>query len=217
MASIVVIDDEIDLREMLADILASQNHQVFQAASGQEGLELIRRLRPELVFLDLMMPGMDGFRVLELIRQEAELRALPVIVLTGINEQIVEGLGKGANDYIIKPFNVRELLARTEVQLRIRRLEKEVASSEFRYRTLFERSADPMVLMDESGLIVRSNEAAAAPWGEMSAAVSTFVLIMTFSVYMSAIFSALVLTPAFQYSVSAKSTRSVGLRLGRTW
>ena len=164
MANIVIIDDESDVREILAETLAFYGHQVLQATGGEEGLEVVRRAHPDLVFLDLRMPGMNGYQVLEALRKDEATRGVPVILLTALNDShsMVEGFRKGANDYMTKPFNADELLARVDVQLRIKRLEREVRESEARYRALFERSADPMVLLDEAGLIAQANDAAVA-------------------------------------------------------
>jgi PAS domain S-box-containing protein len=162
MASIVIIDDESGVREILSDTLAFYGHQITQASGGEEGLEAVRRERPDLVFLDLKMPGMNGFQVLEALRGEEATQGIPVIVLTALNDraQMIEGFRKGANDYITKPFNRDELLARVDAQLRVQRLERVIRESEARYRALFERSADPMVLLDEAGLVVQANDAA---------------------------------------------------------
>ena len=163
MPDFVVIDDESEIRDILAEVLESQGHKVFKAAGGKEGVEIIRRVRPDLVLLDLKMPGMDGYQVLEVIRGDEDLRSIPVIILTALKmpKQVIDGLRKGANDYITKPFNMDELLARTDVQIGIQRLERQVRDSEARYRTLFERSADPTVLLDEEGSILQVNSAAA--------------------------------------------------------
>ena len=165
MSKILIIDDEEDSRIMLSEILESEGHEVIEARDGREGLEEIRRSRPDMVFLDMRMPEMDGLQVLEVLRSEKneELRTTPVIVLTGLDSshQVIDSLEEGANDYITKPFNVEELLARLGVQLRVQKLEREIRESERRYRTMFERSADPMVLLDESGKILQANQAAA--------------------------------------------------------
>ena len=117
MPDFVVIDDESEIRDILAEVLESQGHKVFKAAGGKEGVEIIRRVRPDLVLLDLKMPGMDGYQVLEVIRGDEDLRSIPVIILTALKmpKQVIDGLRKGANDYITKPFNMDELLARTDV------------------------------------------------------------------------------------------------------
>ena len=103
MPKILIIDDEEDSRVMLSEILESEGHEVFEAPDGREGLEEIRRSRPDMVFLDMRMPEMDGLQVLEVLRRDKneELRATPVIVLTGLDSshQVIDSLEEGANDW----------------------------------------------------------------------------------------------------------------------
>ena len=162
MPKVAVIDDDQSIREMLVGALKTNGHQTFTASDGDEGLELIRRIRPDLVFLDLMMPRMSGYEVLDELQTDGDLGNIPVIILTALDHrsQIVEGLQKGANDYITKPFSLQELLARASVQLRIQDLEREIRSSEAYHRALFEHAADPEIVLDRGGRILRVNEAA---------------------------------------------------------
>ncbi len=105
---------------------------------------------------------MDGYEVLDALQGDRDLRSIPVIILTGLNDrqQIVEGLQRGANDYITKPFNLSELLARANVQIRILELEQHIRRSEAYHRALFERASDPEMVLDETGAILRANDAA---------------------------------------------------------
>jgi|GEM_PF-837788 PAS domain S-box-containing protein len=162
MPNIIVVDDDLSIRDMLTGVLRSQGHQVTSAIDGQDGLEMIRKNPPDLIFLDLMMPRMDGYQVLDALKQEDALRSIPVIILTALDHrnQIVEGLEKGANDYIGKPFNIQELLARANVQFRIIELEQQIRQSEAYHRALFERTTDPELVLDEDGSVLRANEAA---------------------------------------------------------
>ena len=109
-----------------------------------------------------MMPRMDGYQVLDALKKEEDLRSIPVIILTALDHrnQIVEGLEKGANDYIGKPFNIQELLARANVQFRILELEQQIRQSEAYHRALFERTSDPELVLDENGNVLRANSAA---------------------------------------------------------
>ncbi len=97
--------------------LESEGFRVLHAATGPEGLRLAREVAPDLVLLDVMLPGMDGFQVLRKIRQES---AIPVLMLTAREQEMdrVMGLESGADDYIVKPFSFRELLARVRANLR---------------------------------------------------------------------------------------------------
>ena len=118
MSRILVIEDDANIREGVAETLRSECHEVAVAADGVEGLAKYRSWRPDLVLLDIMMPGKSGYDVCREIR--AEDAATPVIMLTAKGEEIdkVLGLGLGADDYVTKPFGIRELLARVAAALR---------------------------------------------------------------------------------------------------
>jgi len=120
--TILVVEDEEDIRELLKYNLEKEGYQVFGAATGEEGLRAVRDRRPDLILLDLMLPGIDGLEVCRRIRGEAQTRHLPIIMLTAKGEEadIVTGLELGADDYIVKPFSPRVLLARLRAALRRR-------------------------------------------------------------------------------------------------
>ncbi len=121
MVTILVVEDETALRETLAYNLARQEYTVETAADGLAALEAARRLHPDLILLDLMLPKMDGIEVCRLLRQEMNI---PILMLTARDDEIdrVLGLEIGADDYITKPFSMRELLARLKAHLRRERL-----------------------------------------------------------------------------------------------
>jgi DNA-binding response OmpR family regulator len=118
MTRILLVEDNADLAYGLRNNLEIEGYDVDVAADGEEGLERVRRARPDLVILDLMLPRLDGFRVLRAMR--AEGLAMPVLILTARGEEAdkVRGLKLGADDYVTKPFGVLELLARVEALLR---------------------------------------------------------------------------------------------------
>ncbi len=115
--TILVVDDKLNVREMLKDYLTEQGFRVVTAENGQEALFVARYEKPELVLLDIMMPRMDGYQFLPAFRRESNV---PVILLTAKLEESdkVQGLELGADDYVTKPFGMRELLARVRAQLR---------------------------------------------------------------------------------------------------
>ena len=129
--TILVVEDEEDIRELLKYNLEKEGYQVFGAATGEEGLRAVRDRRPDLILLDLMLPGVDGLEVCRRIRGEARTQHLPIIMLTAKGEEadIVTGLELGADDYIVKPFSPRVLLARLRAALR-RRSEPLLPASE---------------------------------------------------------------------------------------
>ncbi len=122
--SILVVEDEDDIRELLRYNLAKEGYQVTGAASGEEALKAARAVSPDLILLDLMLPGLDGLEVCRVLKGEPQTRDLPVVMLTAKGEEadIVTGLELGADDYITKPFSPRVLLARLRAVLRRRRL-----------------------------------------------------------------------------------------------
>lgn len=161
MAHILVIDDAHDIRETLSRAFSAQGHTVTLAIDGTEGLQVIQNTSLDLILLDLSMPRMGGVDVLEALQNQSHFDT-PVIILTAQaeRERIVECLEKGANDYIVKPFSLQELLARTQVQLRLQELERKIRDSEAYHRALFERSSDPEIVVAESGEIRQINRAA---------------------------------------------------------
>lgn len=117
MQTLLVIDDDPDLAALVAEYLGGRGFTVETAADGKAGLERLRGAGIDLVVLDVMMPGMDGFEVLRELRRDS---AVPVIMLTARGEDLdrIVGLELGADDYLSKPFNPRELLARVKSVLR---------------------------------------------------------------------------------------------------
>ena len=115
--TILVVDDEPAIVDVLTYNLEKAHYRVVVARDGEEALNQARRERPDLIILDLMLPGMDGLEVCRQIRREGDL---PIIMLTARDEEIdrVVGLELGADDYVVKPFSVRELMARVKTVLR---------------------------------------------------------------------------------------------------
>ncbi len=118
--SILVVDDEEDVLELVRYNLDKSGYQVETASSGEEALAKARRKLPDLVILDLMLPGMDGLEVCKKLKNDAKTEGLPIIVLTAKGEEsdIVTGLELGADDYVTKPFSPKVLIARVRRILR---------------------------------------------------------------------------------------------------
>ena len=118
--TILVIDDEKDLIELVRYNLEKEGFDVIAATDGQSGLEVVRKHRPDLVVLDLMMPGLDGLQVCQRLRSDPRSGRIPVIMLTAKATEAdrVVGLELGADDYITKPFSPREVVARVKAVLR---------------------------------------------------------------------------------------------------
>jgi DNA-binding response OmpR family regulator len=122
--TILVVDDQSSVRQLMQEYLTEQGLRVVSAADGQTALYMARHEQPDLILLDIMMPKMDGYQFLRLYRQEKQT---PVIIITAREEETdaVLGLDLGADDYVVKPFRMRELLARIKAVLRRRDGEQE--------------------------------------------------------------------------------------------
>ena len=118
--TILVVDDEQDIRELIRYNLAKDGFRVECVASGEEALRRVRALAPDLVVLDLMLPGLDGLEVCKRLKADRATQRAPVIMLTakGEDADVVTGLELGADDYVVKPFSPRVLLARIKAVLR---------------------------------------------------------------------------------------------------
>ena len=121
MARVLVVDDDTDLAEMLGIVLRSEGMEPLFFHNGKDAMPAFRRECPDLVLLDLMLPGLDGLAVCRLLRAES---TVPIVMLTarGDTLDVVEGLQAGADDYVVKPFKPKELVAR--IHARLRRLEE---------------------------------------------------------------------------------------------
>lgn len=117
MPQVLIVDDDQSVRELLRMYLARESFEVREAATGPEALEAVEASKPDLVILDIMLPGMDGYEVCRVLRQRGDI---PIIFLTARDDEIepIVGLELGADDYVTKPFNAREVVARARAVLR---------------------------------------------------------------------------------------------------
>src|SRR5579859_3255408 len=120
MPKIVIIEDEVTLAETLAENLREEDYEVEVSHDGYTGLALIRSAHPDLVVLDIMLPDLDGLSVCRIVRRDATLADLPIIMLTARGTEVdkIVGLESGADDYITKPFGLGEFLARVRAVMR---------------------------------------------------------------------------------------------------
>ena len=118
--SVLVVEDEADIRELISYNLTKAGYQVTSVATGEEALAAVQRDPPDLVMLDLMLPGMDGLAVCQRLKREPTARSTAIIMLTAKGEEsdIVRGLNLGADDYITKPFSPRVMIARVHAVFR---------------------------------------------------------------------------------------------------
>lgn len=118
--NILVVDDEPSIIELLEFNLQKAGYHVLKAENGHEALQLVRTNKPDLIILDLMIPGIDGIEVCRRLKGQQETAGIPIIMLTARNEEVdkIVGLELGADDYMTKPFSPRELMARIKAVLR---------------------------------------------------------------------------------------------------
>ncbi|MBC8206773.1 MAG: response regulator [Kiritimatiellales bacterium] len=119
-SSILIIEDEEDIRELVKYNLQRENFAVLEAGTGEAGLKMVERTTPDLILLDLMLPGKDGLEICRILKRDERTRHIPVVMMTARGEEsdIVTGLELGAEDYIVKPFSPKVLTARVKAVLR---------------------------------------------------------------------------------------------------
>ncbi|OQP63934.1 histidine kinase [Niastella vici] len=119
MKRILLVEDNTEIRENTSELLELEHYRVFPACNGQEGLEIALKEKPDLIICDIMMPEIDGYHFLEILRRESFFENTPFLFFTASAEksEIQKGLDAGANDYIIKPFDADELLQLMEKYL----------------------------------------------------------------------------------------------------
>ncbi len=118
--TILIVEDEEAIRQVLRHNLSREGYRVLESADGEKGLEKARAKAPDLILLDLMLPGLDGISLCRILKADPLTASIPVVMLTAKGEEtdVVLGLGVGAEDYVVKPFRLKELLARVKAVLR---------------------------------------------------------------------------------------------------
>jgi two-component system phosphate regulon response regulator PhoB len=129
--TILIVDDERDITELIRYNLEKENFKTITVATGEDALSEAKRVRPDLIILDLMLPGVDGLEVCRKLSQDEATRTIPILMLTAKSEDsdIILGLEMGADDYVTKPFSPKVLIARIRALLR-RNREKEALKRE---------------------------------------------------------------------------------------
>ncbi len=127
-ARILVVDDELQNLELIEALLSPEGYEVFPAASGEEGLAAAHEKRPDLIILDLMMPGLSGFEVCARLRTHPQTAGIPVLFVTALTQDAdkARALAAGGDDFLTKPFQRTELLARIETLLKVRHLNSDL-------------------------------------------------------------------------------------------
>jgi DNA-binding response OmpR family regulator len=136
--AILVVDDQPANLKVLLSFLQEHNYRVYMVDSGQRALDILPKVQPDLVLLDVMMPGMNGFEICKRIKADKELAALPIIFMTALDSvgDKVAGFSAGAVDYITKPFQQVEVLARISTHITLRKRERELEEALEEIKTL---------------------------------------------------------------------------------
>ena len=123
---ILVVDDEQEIRNLLNHFLKDQGYEVVLASDGNQALKLAAEENPQVIILDIKMPGLDGLEVCKLLKDKEQTRLIPIIVITGFEDNKMEALNRGADDFVNKPFDMAEIAIRVKSARRIRHLTDEL-------------------------------------------------------------------------------------------
>ncbi len=167
-SSVLVVDDDAVLREVALRVLRNAADQLLEAATGREALDLVRRYRPAVILLDVVLPDIDGVEVCRRIKADPELAGTFVLMISGLrtgSETQAEALEAGANGYVTRPISNRELLARVENALQLQRTLEELRETQEYLRRIIETSPVPISLIDLEGRVQLWNQAAARLFG----------------------------------------------------
>lgn len=161
MYKVLIVDDEEDIADLLTYNLVREGFAAIAAHDGETALRMIKKEKPNLVLLDLMLPGMNGLDVCKSVRRNPEAARLPIIMLTAKSDEIdkVTGLELGADDYMTKPFGVKELIARIRSILRrTHGQEKDISDEEFEFENMKINYASCMVQIDGDEIVLSPTE-----------------------------------------------------------
>ena len=165
---ILVVDDDAVLREVALRVLRNAADQLLEAATGREALDLVRRYRPAVILLDVILPDIDGLELCRRIKADPELAGSFVLMISGMrtgSETQAEALEAGANGYVTRPISNRELLARVENAMQLQRTLEELRETQEYLRRVIETSPVPISLIDLEGRVQLWNQAAARLFG----------------------------------------------------
>lgn len=145
---VLIVDDDVRNRELLRELLAAQGHEVTEAENGEAALALVAPAAPHVILLDVMMPGMDGFEVCRRLKDDPATAAIPVLLVTALQERDdrLRGIEAGANDFLTKPIDTREVILRTRNAVHAKRLYDRVQEALERLQAL-ERLRDNLIHM----------------------------------------------------------------------
>ena len=123
---VLVVDDELDIRSILSDFLPGEGYQVLLAVNGEEAIDLAKKEIPQVILLDVRMPGIDGVETCRRLKAEEETKFIPVIMITAYTDNKMDAIDAGADDFVYKPLDLVELSIRIKSILRMRYLNDEI-------------------------------------------------------------------------------------------
>jgi len=169
-AAILIVDDAPDNLSVLRKLMVEQGYQTFVANSGERALEIARRVHPDLILLDVIMPGMDGFETCRQLKANPATQSIPVLFMSASNgqDEVVKGLDLGAVDFIGKPLRMAEVCARVRTQLQIRFATESQHEQAERLRTIVNNMAEGLLIIEPDGRIQFTNPACDAYLGYMA-------------------------------------------------
>ena len=170
---VLMVDDTPANLGVLYELLSEAGYDVLVAEDGESALERAAYARPDLILLDVMMPGIDGFETCRCLKEQPDTRDIPVIFMSALSDTVdkVKGLRLGAVDYVTKPFQHEEVLARVHTHLTVQRLKRELAEREARLTAIVTSAMDAIVTFSADGRITLFNPAAEAVFGRAAAEV----------------------------------------------
>ena len=159
--TILVVDDDKEIVETLGALFTAQDYDVLFGSNGEEAVEKARNSNPDLILLDVIMPLIDGFEVCRILRSDPVLKEIPIIIITSLNDRIskLKGLQSGADDFIVKPFDFTELLARVKTIIRLNRYRR-LNEERTKFSKIFDMLPDGMIIVDKEGKINSVNRTA---------------------------------------------------------
>ncbi len=161
-ALIMMVDDTPANLSVLSDLLCARGFKISVAEDGESALEQLQYVRPDLILLDVLMPRLDGFTTCRRLKERPETKDIPIIFMTALTDTVekVKGFELGAVDYITKPFQQEEVLARVSTHLALQQLKARLEESEARLERIIDSAMEAIIAVDDAGCILLFNSAA---------------------------------------------------------
>ncbi|MCB0209054.1 MAG: response regulator [Anaerolineae bacterium] len=156
--TILIVDDQLSAREVLRGLLTGQGYNLLFASNGEEALTAARDNIPDLILLDVMMPGMDGFEVCEVVRADANIAEIPILLVTALDDRDsrLRGIKAGADDFISKPYDQNELRARVQTIVKLNRYRR-LHTERAKFEWVVDKATLGHLVVDEAGRIMYTN------------------------------------------------------------